>query len=256
MGRGGNKTQRIDIIDSYDPRVVGRSASKGTLFRYIPSVGDPELLIKTDEGFSTSWEPVGGSSAVLPITPVAAGSTANVNIASAPASIDGVVLSNGDLVLIKNQTLPEENGVYTFNGTGSALTRAPEWALAQDFVPGRQVFVDEGTTNEDTLWLNADYVVTLGTDPVLFVGAVPVGLQTKIEHITLTPTDITNQFVTLSETPVDPTEVALDVISGGPQAIGTDFSVAGDQLAFLGDLATGGSAELQSGDVLRVIYQF
>lgn len=55
MGLGGNKTQRVDIIDSVDPRVAGRAAQKGTLFRYIPAVGNPTVLIKTDDGFSTNW---------------------------------------------------------------------------------------------------------------------------------------------------------------------------------------------------------
>jgi len=60
MGQGGNKTQRVDIIDSYDPRVTGRAAQKGTFFRYIPGIGSPVLLVKTDDGFSINWSPVGG----------------------------------------------------------------------------------------------------------------------------------------------------------------------------------------------------
>ena len=65
MGKGGNKTERVDIIDSYDPRVVGRAAQKGTFFRYIPSIGNPILLVKTDDGFSTNWSPVGGGSSAF-----------------------------------------------------------------------------------------------------------------------------------------------------------------------------------------------
>jgi hypothetical protein len=60
MGFGGSQTERIDIIDSYDPRVTGRAASKGTLFRYVSSAGVPILLIKTDDGFSTNWISAGG----------------------------------------------------------------------------------------------------------------------------------------------------------------------------------------------------
>lgn len=59
MGLGGSVTQRIDIIDSYDPRVTGRAAAKGTIFRYIPSVGDAAILMKQDNGFSTNWVDVG-----------------------------------------------------------------------------------------------------------------------------------------------------------------------------------------------------
>lgn len=61
MAKGSNLTQRINIIDSYDPRITGRAAQKGTIFLYIPAVGDPEILIKDDEGFSTNWESQGSS---------------------------------------------------------------------------------------------------------------------------------------------------------------------------------------------------
>ncbi|GIV52261.1 MAG: hypothetical protein KatS3mg038_2782 [Candidatus Kapaibacterium sp.] len=39
--------------------------------------------------------------------------TGNINIASAPSSIDGVTLSNGDRVLVKDQTDAKENGIYS-----------------------------------------------------------------------------------------------------------------------------------------------
>ena len=55
---GGAKTVRIDIIDFYDPSVVGRAAQRGTFFRYIPlPVGTPQLFVKADDGFSTNWVP-------------------------------------------------------------------------------------------------------------------------------------------------------------------------------------------------------
>lgn len=164
MGRGGNKTQRVDIIDSYDPRVVGRAAQKGVLFRYIPAVGDPVVLIKNDDGFSTDWTSIG--SEALPITVVEAGSTGNINLAVLPANVDGVVPTK---FLAKDQTLPAENGVYDYPGVGLAATRSVGWDSASDFVPGRQVYVDTGTVNDDTLWANADEVATLGVDPVEFI---------------------------------------------------------------------------------------
>lgn len=166
MGRGGTKVWRVDIADTYDPRITGRAAQKGTLFRYIPSVGDPELLIKADDGFSTNWISFGTA---IPITVAQAGSVANVNLAVAPANLDGVVGVVGDLWLIKDQAAPAQNGVYTFNGAGVPLTRTVGWDTAESFVPGRQVFVDAGTVNDDTLWANADYVAVLDVNPVQFI---------------------------------------------------------------------------------------
>ena len=60
MANGGSKTQRVDIIDRYNPSVVGRAAPKGTLFRYIPVAGTPIVFVKDDDTTDTAWTPVGG----------------------------------------------------------------------------------------------------------------------------------------------------------------------------------------------------
>src|SRR5688500_14299535 len=56
---------------------------------------------------------------------VVAASTANVTVANPGTAVfDGVTLTSGDRLLLKDQTAPEENGIYIFNGSGTALTRA------------------------------------------------------------------------------------------------------------------------------------
>lgn len=165
MSHGGNQTQRVDIIDSFDPRIEGRAAQKGTFFRYIPVIGNAVLLVKQDDGFSTDWVDV-ASGAAQPVTPVSAASVANVTIATAPATIDGIAYTT---VLLKDQTLPAQNGVYDFHGAGQPLTRNSSWDEAAEFSVGRQVFVVGGTTQANTLWINQLAVVTLGTDPIEFV---------------------------------------------------------------------------------------
>lgn len=163
MGQGGSKLFRVDVADKVDPRVAGRAGQKGTLFRYIPAVGDCTVLIKQDDGFSTNWTPISGTAA-LP-TAVSVASVANVNIAVAPATIDGVAYTTA---LLKDQALPAENGVYDFNGAGNPLTRSAGWDEAAEFEPGREVFVQDGNTQADTLWINELAVTVLGVDPVEF----------------------------------------------------------------------------------------
>lgn len=96
--------------------------------------------------------------------PARAASTANVNIANPGTStFDAVVLSVADLLLLRAQTAPAENGLYIFNGAGVALTRHPamdSWAE----VPGKLIIVEQGTTYADTVHLStADLGGTLGT---------------------------------------------------------------------------------------------
>lgn len=47
----------------------------------------------------------------------------DVDVLSAPASIDGYVLNMNDLIVLKDQLNFTENGVYIFNGVGNPLTR-------------------------------------------------------------------------------------------------------------------------------------
>lgn len=98
---------------------------------------------------------------------VIAASTANVTVSSAPASLDGVTLTSGDRVLLKNQTDPAENGIYVFNGTGSPLTRATDMDTASEF-PNASVFVEQGTTYADTGWVQVNDSITVGTSAVSF----------------------------------------------------------------------------------------
>ena len=98
-----------------------------------------------------------------------AASSANINLASAPSSIDGVTLAANDRVLIKNQTSGEENGIYQFNGVGSAMTRTTDADTSAEVTANLFCFVEEGTTNADTGWVLAtDNPITLGTTSLTF----------------------------------------------------------------------------------------
>lgn len=66
-------------------------------------------------------------------------------------SIDGVTLTTGDRILLKNQTSQSENGLYTVNASG-APTRATDMDVWLE-VPGAFIAIEEGTANADTIWL-------------------------------------------------------------------------------------------------------
>ncbi len=96
--------------------------------------------------------------------PVRAASNNNHTIASPGATVDGVTLNNGDRILLKAQTTASDNGVYIFNGAGSALTRAT------DTLKSGSVFaVNEGTANSDKVFLlTTDGTITVGTTALTF----------------------------------------------------------------------------------------
>lgn len=98
---------------------------------------------------------------------VRAASTANINLASPGTTVDGITMATNDRFLAKNQTLPEANGIYIFNGSGSAATRSLDMNTAAE-VEAATVTVEEGTTNSGTTWRQTAVNVTLGTTALAF----------------------------------------------------------------------------------------
>lgn len=99
-----------------------------------------------------------------------AASTANVTVSNPGTAVfDGVTLSNGERILLKNQSTGSQNGIYVFNGSGSAMTRATDADASSEVTSGMYVWIEEGTTNADTGWiLTTDGAITLGTTSLTF----------------------------------------------------------------------------------------
>jgi hypothetical protein len=72
-----------------------------------------------------------------------------------------------------------------------------------------------------------------------------------VNKITLTPTNILNKNVTLSQPPITPSQVSLEVIGGPEQNYGTDFTVSGMTLSWSGLFLDG---VLVAGDILNIYY--
>ena len=95
--------------------------------------------------------------------------TANINLSSAPATIDGVTLVSGDRVLVKDQTVLSENGIYVFNGSGAALTRSADADENSEVTAMLTVGVSEGATQADQVYtVTSNDPLTLGTSDIEF----------------------------------------------------------------------------------------
>ncbi|MEI7861270.1 MAG: hypothetical protein WCJ21_01515, partial [Planctomycetota bacterium] len=82
--------------------------------------------------------------------------TINV-VLSGLQTIDGVLLSAGNRVLVKNQAKPAENGVYV--AAVGAWSRATDADTAAELPGGTTLFVKTGTQNRNTVW-NIDNSIT------------------------------------------------------------------------------------------------
>lgn len=88
-------------------------------------------------------------------------------------SIDGVTLSVGNRVLVKDQTTALQNGIYTVTNIGSAstnwvLTRATDYDVIAQTVRGDIINVISGTVNSSSLWMLTSSITTIGTDSFTF----------------------------------------------------------------------------------------
>jgi len=111
----------------------------------------------------------GGSSDAKDSVRVA--TTANGTLATAFANgqtVDGIALVTGNRILLKNQTAPAENGIYTVNASG-APTRATDFDAWTEIV-GAFTNVEAGAVNAGTQWLcNVVSGGTIGTTAITFV---------------------------------------------------------------------------------------
>lgn len=97
----------------------------------------------------------------------------NINISSAPSSIGGYTFTtNGERVLLKDQTDATQNGIYDWNGVGIAMTRSSDSDDSPDgeVTGGMFTFIQEGNL-AGTSWVltSPSGSVSLGTDDLIFV---------------------------------------------------------------------------------------
>ena len=85
--------------------------------------------------------------------PVKATTTANITLSNIQA-IDGVSLTLGDRVLVRNQTNPAENGIYVVSN--STWTRATDADATGEIVDGSYIFVERGNTYADTAFVQTN----------------------------------------------------------------------------------------------------
>ena len=98
---------------------------------------------------------------------VKAATTGNISL-SGLQTIDGISISSGDRVLVKNQTDTKANGIYT--ASSGSWSRAVDADASADVTSGMFVFVESGSANASSGWVLATTgSITLGTTGLTFV---------------------------------------------------------------------------------------
>jgi len=162
---GSNSSEEVPVVSAVKGYADGKLAkSGGTMTGPITLAADAASALQpvTKQQLEAALINMGKRQRVRAKT------TANVNLGGglvAGASVDGVTVALGDLVLVASQSSAAENGVYAVPTSGSA-PRAAEFDSFDEH-PGSIITVAEGSTQADTLWLCiANGGGTLGTTAI------------------------------------------------------------------------------------------
>jgi hypothetical protein len=165
----------------------------------------------------------------LSVTPSGAGVGKTLTATSTGALIlDGYTVIANDRVLIKDQTLSVNNGIYIVTSTGSAgtafiLTRATDFdgSPATEVVSGAYVFVESGTNNGNTGWV----LKTTGVITIDVTGQTWVQFSGEGRYVAGDGIDFTGNIISVDVTDIIDTnygltensnniQVNLDVLGG------------------------------------------
>ena len=202
----------------------------------------------------------------------------------------------GDIIIGGTAGAGTRLGIGTNNYVLTVVSGAPAWAAATTGVVSVGTFNSQASTaagltiSGTTLYAQAATTTNPGMVSVPASGGLALStaalsinadgttakingsnaleaLQPNEERLTLTPTNITNQYVDLAHTiygtSASSNSANLYVVGGPMQQKTVDYTVsltggAGSvtRITFAGDLGTGGNAQLVSGDILVVDYSY
>ena len=190
--------------------------------------GVDEIVVTTDTantmGLVTKSYVDAITSPIVRLSPAECATTADIGPTpfSGTPTIDGYATGATDRVLVKNQTLSENDGVYVIGpGPGFAWTRASDADQPAELTAAT-CFVLNGTANANTSWIQTLPVATIGTDPQNWTIQSALASYTGGTGISVVGNTITNTGVT-----------SLDVSALGftPAGVNTGAVVLGGTLA-------------------------
>ena len=152
-------------------------------------------------------------------------SPTNVNISNPGTNtFDGVTLVNGDLLFLYNQTNNTQNGVYTFNGASSTLTRIPAMNTWEQIAASQIVAPITTSFPQGSIWLSTvGPTGTIGVDPITFT-QLPNSIYTGGTGVTISGSIISiGQSVATS---ASPTFVTVNAALNGNASTATALQTA------------------------------
>ena len=170
---------------------------------------------------------------------VIAATTGDITL-SGTQTIDGIAVTAGQRVLVKNQALPQNNGIYVVN--------ASTWVRSLDMdtwaeVPSAFTFVETGSTQADTGWVcTSDIGGTINTTPIVWAQFSGAGSYLAGTGLTLSGStfSITNTAVSANSYGSASKTLSATVNAQGQLTAlsASDIAIANTQVSGLGTMST------------------
>jgi len=166
-------------------------ASENWVLNTIGSV--PATLVATTANLTATY--ANGTSGV--------GATLTNSGTQAALTIDGLQVTSGNRVLVKNQTSALQNGIYIVTNIGSVstnwvLTRVTDFDSPSQMVRGTIVNVINGTENAVTSWMLTSIVTAVGTDLLIFPKLSQNGISNVLGTTNQITVTVNNNVATIS----------------------------------------------------------
>ena len=182
---------------------------------------------------------------------VATATTANIDLATqleAGDVIDGLTLEASMRVMVKNQTLPAENGIYVVQATGPAV-RASDFDTSNEIRSGDFVYVRNGTINQGTSWVQVNSINDVDIDPINFIQFAGPGTITEGYGINVFGNQVSIDDTVVATRSWVADEVAnasVDALSLAGTTLNPDIKTSSlESLGTLSSLTVGGATDLQ-----------
>ena len=114
----------------------------------------------------------------------ASGVGATLTTTGTYTTIDGVTLTNGMRILVKDEANAAHNGIYD-RTSSTVLTRSADFNTPVEMAGGDFTFVNAGTVYDNSGWVMSDPVITVGTSPVNWIQFSGAGTYTAGTGLTL-----------------------------------------------------------------------
>jgi hypothetical protein len=155
----------ISSVDSNGDIELAPDGS-GKVVVYSDLFVDGEIYSQGDKRVATE-EYVNSVKQVLDVKDSVRAATLSAIMLAGIQTVDGVQLSAGDRVLVKNQNSVSENGIYSVSS--GMWSRSEDANSNLKVTPGLFVFVEEGDSNANSGWvLSSEVPIALGQTAIIF----------------------------------------------------------------------------------------